>query len=96
LWSGFVSEAARVGLTKADYFRALLRRALGRPVQVKMVPPVNDDTALELNRIGNNLNQLVRLLHTRSEEDPGIDELVAVVGETIVQLVQVQAEVRGA
>lgn len=56
-------QASRAGMTEAEYTR---RRLLGQPVQAS---PRRADASMlaELNRIGVNVNQLTRAVHTERD-----------------------------
>jgi len=55
-----VSEAGTLTTSPADYIRL---KALGLPLPQPPLPEVRRDLCLELGRVGNNLNQLLKAIH---------------------------------
>lgn len=59
-YSKVVSEAGTLTTSPADYIRL---KALGLPLPQPPLPEVRRDLCLELGRVGNNLNQLLKAIH---------------------------------
>ena len=80
-----ISErAASAGLTSAAYMR---RRTLGRPVRVTAVHRLAAAERIELQRIGANLNQVARALHSGAVQVPaGTLEAVERVADLVADL----------
>ncbi len=57
-----VSESAQtIGLSVSEYIR---RKTTGKPIPKKRVSPLDRKLFVELSRVGNNLNQLTRVLNS--------------------------------
>jgi len=80
------ARAARSGLERSEFLRAM---ALGRRLPPPGVPAINLRAILELARLGNNLNQAVKLVH-QGRLSPRIEaillELLAAIDATRASL----------
>ena len=70
------AKAARAHLEPAPFVRLV---AIGTTVSPPRVPEINFQAIADMNRLGNNLNQLVKLIHSRRAPSglaPAIEELL--------------------
>jgi hypothetical protein len=88
-------KAAAVGLDLSEYIRRCVER---RQITTTIQPEVNRQTAVELGRIGVNLNQLQRAMNTSVASGqfiPNVDESLAVVQEVEKVVKELQRELLG-
>ena len=88
-------KAAAVGLDLSEYIRRCVER---RQITTTIQPEVNRQTAVELGRIGVNLNQLQRAMNTSVASGqfiPNVDESLAVVKEVEKAVIELQRELLG-
>ena len=88
-------KAAAVGLDLSEYIRRCVER---RQITTTIQPEVNRQTAVELGRIGVNLNQLQRAMNTSVASGqfiPNVDESLAVVKEVYKAVKELQRELLG-
>ena len=71
--AALAEQAGRARLTVAAYLR---RRGLRRPVRAAPERRLAAEDRRELNRIGVNLNQMTRLMHSGRAVHPGLREAV--------------------
>jgi hypothetical protein len=87
-------KASLVGLDLSEYIRRCVERRAIAPVP----PEVNRLTAVELGRIGVNLNQQVRAMNTAvasGQYISNIDEALATVNEVTLAVQKLQLELIG-
>jgi len=85
-------KAAAMGLDLSEYIRRCVER---RQITTTIQPQVNRQTAVELGRIGVNLNQLQRAMNTALASGqfiPNVDESLAVVQEVEKTVKELQRE----
>lgn len=90
-WSVKASEA---GMSLNEYIRRCVERRKVIPIQ----PEVNRKTAIELGRIGVNLNQLVRAMNAAivsGQHIPNVSEAISVVEEVERAVKTLQLELNG-
>ena len=88
-------KAAAMGLDLSEYIRRCVER---RQITTTIQPEVNRKTAVELGRIGVNLNQLQRAMNTSVASGqfiPNVDESLAVVQEVEEAVKELQRELLG-
>ena len=88
-------KAAAMGLDLSEYIRRCVER---RQITTTIQPQVNRQTAVELGRIGVNLNQLQRAMNTALASGqfiPNVDESLAVVQEVEKAVKELQRELLG-
>jgi antitoxin component of RelBE/YafQ-DinJ toxin-antitoxin module len=88
-------KAAAVGLDLSEYIRCCVER---RQITTTIQPEVNRQTAVELGRIGVNLNQLIRAMNTSVASGqfiPNVEESLAVVQEVYKTVKELQRELLG-
>jgi len=88
------ASAAAIGMDLSSYIRRCVeRRALTTPL-----PEVNRTTAVELGRIGVNLNQQIRAMNTALSSGqyiPNVSEALGVVEEVYQVVKKLQSELLG-
>lgn len=87
-------KASLAGMTLNKYIRSCVERRQATPIQ----PAINIKVVAELSRIGNNLNQQTKAIHTalKSGENPlNWQENLKTVEEVANLLRQIQAELMG-
>ncbi len=87
-------KASSAGLNLNEYIRRCVERRTITPIQ----PEVNRQTAIELGRIGVNLNQLVRAMNTAivsGQHIPNVSEAISVVEEVVQAVKILQLELNG-
>jgi hypothetical protein len=85
------AKAASVGLDLNEYVRRCVERRAIAPIP----PEVNRATAIELGRIGVNLNQQVRAMNTAlasGQHIPNVEEALAVTKEVLGAVRSLQGE----
>jgi hypothetical protein len=85
------AKAASVGLDLNEY----IRRCVERRAIAPMPPEVNRATAIELGKIGVNLNQQVRAINTAiasGQHIPNVDETLLITREVLGTVKKLQAE----
>ena len=90
-WGALATSA---GLSLNEYIRRCVERRTITPIQ----PEVNRHTAIELGRIGVNLNQLVRAINTAlasGQHIPNVSEALSVVEEVVQAVKILQVELNG-
>jgi antitoxin component of RelBE/YafQ-DinJ toxin-antitoxin module len=88
-WSVFASA---MGLDLSEYIRRCVER---RQITTNIQPEVHRQTAVELGRIGVNLNQLQRVMNTAvasGQDIPNIEESLAVVEKVYEAVRALQGE----
>ncbi|MBD0346536.1 MAG: plasmid mobilization relaxosome protein MobC [Coleofasciculus sp. Co-bin14] len=88
-------KASSMGLDLSEYIRCCVER---RQITTTIQPEVNRKTAVELGRIGVNLNQLIRAMNTSVASGqfiPNVDESLAVVQEVEKAVKELQRELLG-
>jgi hypothetical protein len=88
-------KASSMGLDLSEYIRRCVER---RQITTTIQPEVNRQTAVELGRIGVNLNQLQRAMNTAlacGQFIPNVDESLAVVQEVEEAVKELQRELLG-
>jgi hypothetical protein len=88
-------KAAAMGLDLSEYIRRCVER---RQITTTIQPEVNRKTAVELGRIGVNLNQLQRAINTSIASGqfiPNVDKSLAVVQEVEKVVKELQRELLG-
>jgi hypothetical protein len=88
-------KASSMGLDLSEYIRRCVER---RQITTTIQPEVNRKTAVELGRIGVNLNQLQRAMNTSVASGqfiPNVDESLAVVQEVEKAVKELQRELLG-
>jgi len=88
-------KAAAVGLDLSEYIRRCVER---RQITTTIQPEINRKTAVELGRIGVNLNQLQRAMNTALASGQfisNVDESLAVVQEVEEAVKELQRELLG-
>jgi hypothetical protein len=88
-------KASNVGLDLSEYIRCCVER---RQITTTMQPEVNRQTAVELGRIGVNLNQLQRAMNTALASGQfisNVDESLAVVQEVEKAVKKLQFQLLG-
>jgi hypothetical protein len=88
-------KASSMGLDLSEYIRRCVER---RQITTTIQPEVNRKTAVELGRIGVNLNQLQRAMNTSIASGqfiPNVDESLAVVKEVEKAVKELQRELLG-
>ena len=89
------ASAAAIGMDLSSYIRrSVERRTLTTPIQ----PEINRTTAVELGRIGVNLNQQIRAMNTSlasGQYIPNVNEALCVVEEVYQLLKKLQSELLG-
>jgi len=88
-------KAAAMGLDLSEYIRRCVER---RQITTTIQPEVNRQTAVELGRIGVNLNQLQRAMNTALASGQfisNVDESLAVVQEVYKAVKELQRELLG-
>jgi hypothetical protein len=89
------AKAASAGLNLNEYIRSCVERR-----KIATAPPeINRMTAVELSRIGVNLNQQVRAMNTAlasGQHISNIDEALATVSEVILTVQKLQLDLIGA
>ena len=88
------AKAASAGLNLNEYIRRCVERRTITPIQ----PEVNRHTAIELGRIGVNLNQLLRAINTAiasGQHIPNVSEAISVVEEVYKTVKKLQLELNG-
>jgi antitoxin component of RelBE/YafQ-DinJ toxin-antitoxin module len=88
-------KAAAVGLDLSEYIRRCVER---RQITTTIQPEVNRKTAVELGRIGVNLNQLIRAMNTSVASGqfiPNVEESLAVVQEVEKAVKELQFQLLG-
>ena len=92
--SSWLAKASSTGLNLNEYIRRCVERRALAPIQ----PEVNRQTAIELGRIGVNLNQLVRAMNTAiasGQHIPNVSEALSVVEEVYNTVKKLQLELNG-
>ena len=87
-------KALAAGMNLNEYIRRCVERRTITPIP----PEVNRQTAIELGRIGVNLNQQVRAMNTAiasGQHIPNVNEALAVVEEVYKTLKKLQLELTG-
>ncbi len=87
-------KATAAGLNLNEYIRRCVERRTITPIQ----PEVNRQTAIELGKIGVNLNQQVRAMNSAIAEGqhiPNVNESLAVVEDVYKTLKKLQLELSG-
>lgn len=87
-------KADSAGLNLNEYIRRCVARRTITPIQ----PEVNRQTAIELGRIGVNLNQLVRAMNAAilsGQHIPNVSEALSVVEEVYQAVKTLQLELNG-
>ncbi|MCP2728256.1 plasmid mobilization protein [Limnofasciculus baicalensis] len=87
------AKATSAGLSLNEIRRCVERRTI-TPIQ----PEVNRHTAIELGRIGVNLNQLLRAMNTAiasGQHIPNVSEAISVVSEVYKTVKKLQLELNG-
>jgi len=90
----WTKKAAAVGIDLSEY----IRRCVERRTIPSVIPEVNRQTAVELGRIGVNLNQLQRAMNTALASGQfisNVDESLAVVQEVKEAVKELQREFLG-
>jgi hypothetical protein len=85
------AKAASVGLDLNEY----VRRCVERRAIAPMLPEVNRATAIELGRIGVNLNQQVRVMNTAlasGQHIPNVEESLAEVQKVYEKVRELQGQ----
>jgi hypothetical protein len=88
-------KATAVGLDLSEYIRRCVER---RQITTTIQPEVNRQTAVELGRIGVNLNQLIRAMntaHASGQFIPNLKESLAVVEEVYKVVKELQRDLLG-
>ena len=88
------AKALSSGLNLNEYIRRCVERRALAPIQ----PEVNRQTAIELGRIGVNLNQQVRAMNTAiasGQHIPNVNEALTLVEEVYKAVRQLQLELNG-
>jgi antitoxin component of RelBE/YafQ-DinJ toxin-antitoxin module len=88
-------KASSMGLDLSEYIRRCVER---RQITTTIQPEVNRQTAVELGRIGVNLNQLQRAMNTSVASGqfiPNVEESLAVVQEVYKTVKELQREFLG-
>ena len=88
------AKATSAGLNLNEYIRRCVERRTITPIQ----PEVNRHTAIELGRIGVNLNQLVRAMNAAivsGQHIPNVSETLSVVSEVYKTVKKLQLELNG-
>jgi Bacterial mobilisation protein (MobC) len=88
------AKASEAGLNLNEYIRRCVERRKVIPIQ----PEVNRKTAIELGRIGVNLNQLVRAMNAAivsGQHIPNVSEAISVVEEVERAVKTLQLELNG-
>ena len=88
------AKASSAGLNLNEYIRRCVERRTITPIQ----PEVNRQTAIELGRIGVNLNQLVRAMNAAivsGQHIPNVSEAISVVEEVYNSVKTLQLELNG-
>jgi Bacterial mobilisation protein (MobC) len=88
------AKASEAGLNLNEYIRRCVERRTITPIQ----PEVNRHTAIELGRIGVNLNQLVRAINTAiasGQHIPNVSLTLSVVSEVYKAVNKLQLELNG-
>lgn len=88
----WISKAAAVGLDLNEYIRRCVEKKAIAPVPI--IPEVNRLTAMQLGKIGVNLNQQVRAMNTAIASGqfiPNIDEALEVTREVLATVRTLQS-----
>ena len=88
------AKASSAGLNLNEYIRRCVERRTITPIQ----PEVNRQTAIELGRIGVNLNQLVRAMNAAivsGQHIPNVSKAISVVEEVYQAVKTLQLELNG-
>jgi Bacterial mobilisation protein (MobC) len=92
--SSWLASSSSAGLSLNEYIRRCVARRTITPIQ----PEINRQTAIELGRIGVNLNQLVRAMNAAivsGQHIPNVSEALSVVEEVYNAVKTLQLELNG-